>query len=162
MSLANDLLDTAKRLLATAATEADLRRSISTAYYALFHRLIEAAVGTLVAQPDQQQLLARQFSHTEMKKVCQLATKSPLPPHGLPFFGPRAPVELEDLATAFVKLQDRRHDADYNRGWTVTPAEAHKLVRDAEDAFAKWPTIEALPVARPFLLLLLVGEPKVR
>lgn len=45
MSLADELLDTARRLAATSpATEGDLRCVISTAYYALFHRLIEESV----------------------------------------------------------------------------------------------------------------------
>ncbi len=78
------------------------------------------------------------------------------------FFGASPPVELKALAAAFVTLQDRRHDADYNRGWTVTPANASDLLRDAEGALANWNAVAATPVARPFLLLLLIGEPKVR
>jgi uncharacterized protein (UPF0332 family) len=44
MRLHDELLDTARFLLRrnqNRPTQADLRRSISTAYYALFHRLID-------------------------------------------------------------------------------------------------------------------------
>lgn len=51
MSLHDELLDVARYLLRrnqSRPTQADLRRSVSTAYYALFHRLIDDCVTRLV------------------------------------------------------------------------------------------------------------------
>jgi len=58
-----DLLEVAHKLLwAEPETQATLRRAVSTAYYALFHLLIEAACKNW-AQPQQRGNLARQFDH---------------------------------------------------------------------------------------------------
>jgi uncharacterized protein (UPF0332 family) len=161
MSLADDLLATAKSLAATTpATEADYRRAISTAYYALFHRLVEDATASLLSDAEQRTAVGRRFTHTDMKKVCQLVTKSPIPAFAVPFFGVRAPVELEELATAFVTLQEQRHAADYDAGQTFTSADARDAVLESENALARWAGLKATAVAGPFLLLLLVGEPR--
>ena len=53
---------------------AKLRRSISTAYYALFSLLIEAGAAALAGTGPQSKelraILARTFEHSEMSKVC--------------------------------------------------------------------------------------------
>lgn len=163
MSLADDLLDTARRLAAApTATEADLRRAVSTAYYSLFHRLIEEAAAALLTDRAQQQSLGRQFAHTEMKKACQFVTKKPLPAAAAVFFGPAAPFELEEVATAFIVLQQKRHAADYDVSRSPTVAEAVDAVRAVEVAFTQWSLVRSTPAAKPFLLLLLTGEPKGR
>lgn len=160
MSLSDELLDTARRLaVSPSATEADTRRAISTAYYALFHRLVETAVAALVTDPGQQRALGRRFSHTEIRKVCQLALKSPLPPIAVPFFGPSTPADLKDVAKAFGELQDQRHAADYDTGASFASGDADDAVQTAQDALDALARL-APATARPFLVLLLVGEPK--
>jgi hypothetical protein len=125
MSLADDLLTTADRLVATPlATESDYWRAISTAYYALFHRLIEATAARLLSDTNQQKALARRFSHTEMKKVCQFVTKSPLPPHAAPFLTAPILPDLAALATVFVKLQELRHETTTLARVSVSPMQA--------------------------------------
>ncbi len=44
-------------------------RAVSTAYYALFHLLIDEAVGNW-SIARQRSTLARTFEHKEMKRVC--------------------------------------------------------------------------------------------
>ena len=75
MSLPRDRLAQAK-LLATKEKsrpkQASLRRSVSAAYYALFHLLVDAAAGRLVSGADRQPLrecLSRAFDHGVMKRV---------------------------------------------------------------------------------------------
>ena len=164
MSLADDLLVTAEHLArrTTESTDADIRRSISTAYYALFHRLIEDSTAQFVAATDQRHALARSFEHGKMRRVCDLVTKSPVPPAAAAVLGAPVPTELVRVATAFVELQDRRHDADYNLARVFTRPEARNSVAETKNTFALWNGLRAAPIARPFLLLLLVGEPKVR
>ena len=88
MSLSRDLLAQAK-LLATKEKsrpkQASLRRSVSAAYYALFHLLVEAAARRLVSGTDRQPLrncLARAFDHGVMKSLS--APLAPLRPCILP------------------------------------------------------------------------------
>lgn len=49
-------------------TQASLRRAVSTAYYALFHFLIDEAVGNW-GVVRQRSILARSFEHSNMKRV---------------------------------------------------------------------------------------------
>lgn len=160
MSFADELLDLAKYLLRqnnNRPTDAAIRRSISTAYYALFHRLIEAAIGHLVTDASQQVTLARTFAHTTMKRVCEAVRDDKLP-----FLGSTIPDELRQLAKLFVELQEQRHDADYSRSRTFTKTDAREVVKRVEEGFGFWATVQTTQIAAPFLLLLLVGEPKAR
>lgn len=160
MSLSDELLEAAKYLLrqnSNKPSDAAIRRSISTAYYALFHLLIEAATSHLVTEVTQQAVLARTFDHSKMKQVCKSVKDDKLP-----FLGSAVPDELKQLATTFVELQEQRHDADYNRTRTFAKAEAKDFVMRAEVVFSQWAAVRPTPIAGPFLLLLLVGEPKAR
>ncbi len=164
MSLADELLDTAKYLLRrnkNKPTQADIRRSISSAYYALFHHLIEAGTGHLVVDLAQQQALARAFSHTNMREVCELVTKQPLPPILVPLLGSSVPDELRQVADKFVALQDWRHNADYNVSLIFTRNEGRERIDDLEDVFAAWKLIPTA-IANPFLILLLLGKRSLR
>jgi hypothetical protein len=164
MSLVDELLDTAKYLLRrnkNKPTQADIRRSISSAYYALFHRLIEVGTGHLVTDLTQQHALARTFSHTSMREICELVVKQPLPPILVPLFGSSVPDELKRVAALFVTLQNWRHDADYNLSLTFTRNDGQARVSDVEDIFATWKLISA-SVSNPFLILLLLGKRSLR
>lgn len=161
MSLHEELLDVARYLIRrnqNRPTQADLRRSISTAYYGLFHRLIEDAVSRLAPDPAQQDALGRAFAHTEMKRVCQLLSKSPLPPSAVPLLGTVIPTDLKDVASAFIQLQEDRHQADYNRGRAFTPAEARDAIGRVEATILAWDRVRGTPAAQVFLVLLLLGE----
>jgi uncharacterized protein (UPF0332 family) len=164
MSLSDELLDTAKYLLRrnkNKPTQADIRRSISTAYYALFHRLIEAGTGHLVADLAQQQALARTFSHTSMREICELVVKQPLPTILVPLLGSSASNELTRVANTFVALQDWRHNADYNVNLNFIREEGRERVDEVEDVFAAWKLIPT-SIANPFLILLLIGKRSLR
>ncbi len=73
MAFADDLLEQAEFLAnrdPLSPKQASLRRAVSTAYYALFHLLIDEAVGNWrVAR--QRGVLARTFDHGKMKSVCE-------------------------------------------------------------------------------------------
>jgi hypothetical protein len=164
MSVADELLDVAKYLLRqnnNRPTEAAIRRSISTAYYALFHRLIEAATAHLVPDPAHRPLVGRSFDHGPMKRVCQAVIAKSVPPPTAAVLGAVVPEELKDVARTFADLQDRRHDADYNLGRPFTRADARNLIADVQAAFESWRVVPE-SVAKPFVVLLLFGEPKAR
>ena len=79
MSLSSDLIATARQLAHVhqrRPRQADLRRSISTAYYALFHGLAEVTAGRLVGSTGVTQKSAawsrvyRNLNHLTAKKAC--------------------------------------------------------------------------------------------
>ena len=72
MSFPDDLLEQAYHLANREPEfpkQASLRRAISTAYYALFHMLVDEAVGKWTVEL-QRSILARTFNHGKMKKIC--------------------------------------------------------------------------------------------
>jgi uncharacterized protein (UPF0332 family) len=111
VSLANDLLTTARQLAQLhqrRPRQADLRRAVSTAYYALFHGLAETAADRLVgATPPARSSSAwsrvyRDLTHHNAKKACVSAEQ----------FSDSADLLL--FTTTFPELQDLRHQADYD------------------------------------------------
>ncbi len=165
MSLARDLLAQA-RLLATKEQsrprQASLRRSVSAAYYALFHLLVEAAARRLVSGTDRQPLrncLARAFDHGVIKRVARKFAERSLSPrlspglNGLPL-----QVEIVRVAGAFVDLQQHRHEADYDMGRRFTRLEVLNIVSDAERAFLDWRAVRNSVQADTFIVGLLTFE----
>ena len=71
MTFIDQLLEQADQLAAK-PLRANLRRAVSTAYYALFHFLIRKATRSLCPEPadrSRRQLMARAFSHDSMKNA---------------------------------------------------------------------------------------------
>jgi hypothetical protein len=111
MSLAQDLLDQADHLInmdGASPKQASLRRAVSTAYYALFHLLIDEAVNNWGIARHRGKL-ARTFDHGSMKRTCDDYAKN--------FYvagKPASEVLLKDVAKTFSDLQLKRHTADYD------------------------------------------------
>ena len=176
MSLHDDLLATARRLMAGTApppTDADSRRAISTAHYALFHRLIEAAVAHFLPShsADSRAVLARAFEHRTVKSVCARVIDANRKPGSVPLMeralGLSVPPELVRVAQAFTMLYQRRQEADYDRNPVhdpITLASAQSSITQAASAFTDWSQLEVAnpAIAQAFLVLLLTGEPKPR
>ena len=144
----DDLLTQADSLLSADSRrpkQANVRRAVSSAYYALFHFLIEEAtlivVGTAGASMPLRQLVGRGFSHTAMKSASAemgKATPSDLLKPFWPRYGVASSVELQRLAAAFVELQQERHRADYDLSQPFTRDEAQALVNQAHAAIGDW------------------------
>ncbi|MEM9220700.1 MAG: hypothetical protein AAGD25_41080 [Cyanobacteria bacterium P01_F01_bin.150] len=66
--------------------------------------------------------------------------------------------DLRTVASAFVDLQEARHQADYDLSRSVTRQEALDLVNSAEDAFRRWQGIRKQSDAKAFLVMLLNYE----
>ena len=102
-----DLIQTARRLAQPSAaqpTQADLRRAVSTAYYALFHCLAATAADLLTGSsrsPEWHQVY-RALEHGKAKRACRQQG-------ALRAF----PMEIRDFAEIFADLQGARHEADY-------------------------------------------------
>ena len=123
MSLHKDLLEQAKRLATLDVKrpkQANLRRAISAAYYAVFHLLVDEAcrvqIGAQHNQAPFRQVLGRAFAHGVMKEACKSFGGGTLKKgvaKGLPM-GFTIPGEIRELAETFVNLQEKRHLADYD------------------------------------------------
>ncbi len=143
--------------------QASLRRAISTAYYALFHLLIESAtralLGTGAEEIEMRGILARAFDHGEMAEASKGFKAGSLPKILEPALkGAALSEDLKVVATALLDLQTERHLADYDTSKRFHRAPTRSLVRSAEDAFAAWARVERTGEARLFLLALLVGK----
>lgn len=111
MALADDLLATARQLAQLherRPRQADLRRALSTAYYALFHGLAETAANRLVGvTPQARRSLAwsrvyRDLDHRNAKQACLRAEQFSVS------------TDLLLFTTTFPDLQELRHQADYD------------------------------------------------
>lgn len=140
-------------------TQASLRRAVSASYYALFHLLIDEATRLMLsghARGPLRDCLARAFLHSAMKQAAVQFTLDPVSPKLSPGFdGQPVQPPLIDLATAFVQLQEARHDADYNRGRRFTRREVLDLVDLTDQAFLDWRDVRGSLQADTFLTGLL-------
>jgi uncharacterized protein (UPF0332 family) len=131
--------------------QAILRRAVSTAYYALFHLLIEAAVTNWVPERHRN-VLARTFEHPRMKAACVGLTNRAKS-------GEMLPAELSVVARAFINLQEQRHRADYDNSTQWSSSGALEVLAEATEAFQTWKKIRDSEAAQDFLLLLFMPKP---
>lgn len=123
----DDLLSQAEalaRLDAQRPKQANLRRAVSSAYYAVFHYLIHEAccvqIGTQHSQIPFRYALGRAFTHAVMKQACTSfgggtlkdAVIKGLPRNPLGNYV--IPTAIQDIAATFAELQEKRHLADYD------------------------------------------------
>lgn len=167
MSLGNDLLSVAEHLVRRdrrTPNQANLRRAVSTAYYALFHLLSAEATERLIAPADLRPYFARRFDHGAMRDVAEQFISPPgkkrdLRPKVAALAGvTHAPDELEVVASTFVALQGLRHEADYDVAKVYGRAEVGDVVSRCRTAFEQWAAVKPLPASAVFLAMLFLGE----
>jgi hypothetical protein len=153
MAFAEDLLKQAFLLLNKESknpTQASLRRSVSTAYYALFHLLIQEASANW-SRADTRDYLARAFEHRTMKQACTWAENATYDRT----ISPQVVVKLRSVARAFRELQLQRHLADYSNATRWDRIKASAKVNQAKTAFNDWKSIRNEFVAQKYLVSLL-------
>ena len=107
--------------------QADLKRAISTAYYALFHAMAKDAADMLVGvgptRPDRAWAHAyRALQHGDARLACEGVRNI------------NFPSTIKTCADAFVALQQKRHDADYDPDHRALREDALSAIKLAEDA----------------------------
>ncbi len=133
------------RLLATAPEHGErrgrpqqmqLRKAISSAYYAMFHALANSNANTLIG-------VSPQFRHRpawiQTYRALEHGFAKGQINRGLTEF----PLEIQDFGATFVLLQDQRHRADYNPDGEFTRAGTVRLINRAEVAISAF---EAAPL----------------
>lgn len=126
--MSDDLIGTARRLAKASPRrprQADLKRAVSTAYYAVFHAIARDAAdliaGTGADRPDKAWLQTyRALEHGFASSACKQV-------RNLGF-----PDGIVTCARLFVDLQQRRHDADYNPLARISRSEALEAADQAE------------------------------
>ena len=161
MSYPDDLIAQARHLIDRGRfrpKQADLRRAVSAAYYALFHELTATAAKQVTARTAPAAVIgtvARTMQHRTMRAASLDLSKTPPGPkvRGL-LAGVTVPQELADVADGFVKLQERRHLADYDLTAALIKADVMRDVGTAEDAIALCRALRADPAFARFLFAL--------
>ena len=147
--LDHDFLKTAQQLVNFTGSgrprQTDLRRAISTAYYAVFHALChmcaDAFIGTRAETRKAWQQVYRSLEHNNVRKSCRSGV-----------IENRFPEDIKELCSIITQLQEKRHEADYDpfarflmRDVMEIMAQAEtalKLIRNLElkhrRAFAAW------------------------
>ena len=117
--------------------QASLRRSISSSYYAVFHALAKAIADTLVgsspaSRPNKAWVdVYRGIGHGGTKDACKAAMNVNFPDR------------LKAFSDSLVRLQDARHQADYDPEVRFSKEDALANLAEAENALA------ALKAVRP-------------
>ena len=159
MGLAHDLLRQANHLAiyeGANSSQANLRRAVSTAYYALFHLLVEEAGGRWQGSTEARTGLERGLQHGSMKDAAQKFRNATWKDwHG---DQKTIPPARRQVASAFVDLQDERHIADYDNHEQWSATEVQAILNSAHSAFQNWESIRTDPMAGNFLLLMLLPK----
>jgi len=161
------LLDQADRLITPpvggAPRQADLRRAISNAYYAIFHSVIARAADEVVGKTHRAKpryaLVYRSVDHLSLRKICEVIKKYPLP-NKYTTYSPRGGFgsDLIALATAVIDLQEKRHSADYDPLFRVRMSDAVLAVATSRAAIIRFEN--ANRTARKTFLFLLAFSPR--
>jgi uncharacterized protein (UPF0332 family) len=128
--------------------QANLRRAVSSAYYALFHYLVDqscqAMIGAQHAQRGYRHALARAYVHGTMNDACRSFSGTqlpavivkPLPRDAAGEF--RIPMEVQVIAATFNELQQKRHLADYDLSEWFKRSEVLAIIEQVETVIAQF------------------------
>ena len=125
-----DLIETARGLTELSPrrpSQANLRRAVSTAYYATFHYLAGTVADLLMGKGRNEawHQVYRALEHASARNACRnMQVMRGFPP------------EIQGFADRFVALQEARHRADYALDGRYYKLEAIELIDLAEMAIA--------------------------
>lgn len=132
-----ELLDTATALARRSnkrPKQADLRRAQSTAYYAMFHCLARQCADNLIGGANAARSnpawcqVYRALEHGAAKNACTDGAIA------------KFPAEVQDFASLFKEMQEKRHAADYDPDYRLRRSE---VLSDIETVSAAIERLEA-------------------
>jgi uncharacterized protein (UPF0332 family) len=162
MSLADELLHQARFLAelnpGLPPKQVDLRRAVSSAYYAIFHLLCDETAQCVGAglPLELRVKTQRALEHKDMYTVAGVFVKEgkdKIDEKAIVLPGPISR-RLANIANGFRTLQEQRHVADYDVLKSFDRVEVLELVATAEDAFADWNVERTTANAQVFLATL--------
>ena len=165
MSYPSDLLAQARHLAGKEPKrpkQASLRRAVSTAYYSLFHLLVSETASSMLKggeRSDIHRVFRRAFVHAHMKGVAESFAGGTVPKAWqAPMGGAPVSKDLQQVASAFVDLQEARHEADYDFRRLFIRRDVHDLIEAAEKAASSWRNVRGNPEGQVFMTALLVHD----
>lgn len=160
------LLEQAERLLeprgsGTVVRQADRRRAISAAYYAVFHAILTELADEFVGRSQRKTLryaLAyRNLEHKQLEALSNQAIKQTPEKKFRPFFPDGGFDEtIREFASLAVDLKDKRNSADYDPLHWVQKADAMAAIASARKAIERF---AAAPADQKQLFLALLAFP---
>jgi len=162
----SELLSVAKFLSTSSGSaspsDAHLRRAVSTAYYAVFHRVSLAAATRFIGHGQEHSpgfaTLYRAFNHGDLKKVFEALSKTTLSEKYRDLLQRAAlSQDMRAFAAAFPSLKVFRHLADYHPAVRFSPSEVLAVINEAEFALEAFDRI-AEGEKTDVLALLLAGS----
>lgn len=167
MQYSSDLLEQARSLASADPNkpkQANLRRAVSAAYYALFHELVDRCVATILTKEQADgplgRRLSRLFDHGNLLRASKWFESPSQQPGPIQELYAEQPTDLSlsTVCKAFQSLQSQRHIADYDRFQTFARQETLRLIQDATLAHLEIPKAAASPHWVPFAWYCLLGE----
>jgi hypothetical protein len=142
--------------------QVNLRRAVSSAYYAMFHAFIDQAcrmmLGTRHTERSFRYVLGRAFTHGTMKQTCAAFASGTLKAavaKGLPATF-SIPAEIKDPAKTFVDVQEQRHMAEYDRTERFRRSDVLTLVAQVDAALQTFLSL-APSIEKKFFLACLLA-----
>ncbi len=132
-----DLLDSAVKLACSDTggrppTQADLRRALSTAYYAAFHFVMIQCADLLTCDPGGRNLgrawrqVYRSIKHADVRNACIVAADAS---YGFP-------AEIREFAVLYPNMRRLREEADYDPEVTQVFNSQHVMAKISDVDFA--------------------------
>jgi len=158
------LLEQAERLLEPSggrslARQADRRRAISSAYYAVFHVTLAALADQFVGKGDRKSVLYalayRSIDHGPLTKLCKAISNPQTRVKFLPYFPDNGlGANIIEYASLLAQLKEKRTAADYDPSHWVTIDDARQAIAEARSAIEGF-TKASSARRRAFLALLI-------
>lgn len=123
--------------------QVNLRRAVSSAYYAVFHHILTAAsdefVGKGLRTDARYNLVYRSIDHAAVRRTCLEAAR-PVPSAKFQNYLPAEGFEpaIRSFANIFVRLQELRHQADYDPSQSMTSVDGMFSIYLAQNAIAEF------------------------
>ena len=171
MAFSDDLLSQAAHLAARGPgrpRQADLRRAVSAAYYAMFHEISDRAVRSILRGADARGRIGsrvrRAVSHASVLKACKwmVGTTPDVVKSMLPHDSGDIPSALRLICRYTISLQGERHRADYDFSAPFTRSAADASVAFTQLVLSDFRGLPDDPAMQVFLLGCLFGDSLVR
>lgn len=126
-----------------APRQADLRRAVSTAYYALFHAIMTALADEFIGRQRRNsnayRLAYRLTDHKALRDLgSELGKTTPSARYQAHWPGGGFGIGMQDFAGKMVSLQKMRHAADYDPSHRETQTNAAQSVAAARSAISSF------------------------
>lgn len=139
------LFEQAEKLIAPQAgrpRQADVRRAISAAYYAIFHAVITAAADQFIGVTNRGEpryaLAYRSVDHGWLRKLCEEVQKPTLSGRFRRYVPSGFGENIAAFAAATEDLQQKRHAADYDVMIRANRSDASLAIHTARTALGRF------------------------